>query len=362
MINIKTLPALPNPGYVTCANWSCVIDNQILFGGGSGFIRPLAKGGSKVLNNKIWMLDFIKNKWTIIDEYQVKIKNKNYGFCNGVSLKISNNKTAFIGGLKQVDNIISNSSDILICEWKNNKLNLKIFENVLPIDGEMVGAINNQMIACILGTNNKIVLIDFNKGNNSKPFEIIKIHNEKKFNVSGAQVTWNPIDKKWLFLGGYVNFNSNDLLNSNYFNLDQVLTFDNNNFDTFKVSNFKINSLTYLGSSIILDENSSNLLLVGGVNKIKFTKAVNQLSTLKNKELSNYKKRYFNFTLKYFCFNKRIVLINLKSRTLKTILFLPYGLAGNPNFIKWKNSFYILSGELKPGVRLKKPLKIIFKN
>lgn len=357
--NIKKLPALPNPGYVTCANWSCVIDNKILFGGGSGFINPLAKGGSKVLDNTIWLLDFVKNKWIIIAKHQLKIKGKNYGFCNGVSLKISNNKTVYIGGFKQVNNIISNSSDILICEWKNNKLNFKIFENVLPISGEMIGAINDQMIACVSGSDNKIVLIDFKSDSTLKPFKIIKTHIEKTFNINGAQISWNPIDKKWLFFGGYVSFNKNDISNSNYFNLNQVLAFDNDNFVAFKLANFRKNPLTYLGSSILLDENFYNLLLIGGVNKTKFTKAVYQLSTLKNEKLIRYKQKYFNFSFKYFNFNNRLTLINLKSKTLKTLLILPFGLAGNPNFIKWKNSFYILSGELKPGVRLKEPLKII---
>lgn len=216
------------------------------------------------------------------------------------------------------------------------------------------------MIACILGTNNKIVLIDFKNFDKAKTFKIIKEHNEKKFNISGAQIAWNSINKKWLFLDGYVNFNPSNLSNSNYFNLNQVLTFDNNNFVTFQISCYNKNSLTYLGSSTLLDEESSNLLLVGGVNKIKFTKAVYQLSTLKGKELEKYKQKYFNFSFKYFNFNNRLDLINLKTNTLKTVLFLPYGLAGSPNFIKWKNSFYILSGELKPGVRLEKPLKIIF--
>lgn len=358
--NIKTLVALPNPGYITCANWSCVIDNKVLFGGGSGFIEPLSKGGNKLLNNKIWLLNFVKNKWTIVDYHELKIKNKNYGFANGVSLKLSNNKTAHIGGLKQVNNVISNSSDILICEWKNNKLNLKIFENVLPISGEMTGSINDQMIACILGTNNKIILIDFKNFDQVKPFKIIKEHNEKKLNISGAQISWNPIDKKWLFFGGYVNFNPNNPSNSNYFNFDQVLAFDNNSFTSFKILNTRKKSLTYLGSSMLLDEKSSNLFLVGGVNKIKFVNAVYQLSTLKGEKLVKYKQKYFNFSPKYFNFNKRIDLINLETKTLKTISFLPYGLAGNPNLIKWKNSFYILSAELKPGVRLKRPLKITF--
>lgn len=191
---------------------------------------------------------FCENKRTIIAYHELKIKNNNYGFCNGVSLKLSNHKTAYIGGLKQVNNFISDSSDILICEWKNNQLSLKIFENVLPIGGEMTGAINEQMIACILGTNNKIVLIDFKNFDKAKPFKIIKEHNEKKFNISGAQIAWNSINKKWLFLGGYVNFNPSNLSNSNYFNLNQVLTFDNNNFVTFQISCYNKNSLTYLGS------------------------------------------------------------------------------------------------------------------
>ena len=76
------LKEMPNEGFKVAASMYGVLDNKIIVGGGSGFVKPLAEGGPKLLSNTIRLLSENKGEWIVHDEIKIFEKSLPYKFCN----------------------------------------------------------------------------------------------------------------------------------------------------------------------------------------------------------------------------------------------------------------------------------------
>ncbi|MGL5956030.1 MAG: cyclically-permuted mutarotase family protein, partial [Brevinema sp.] len=104
------------------------------------------------------------------------------------------------------------------------------------------------------------------------------------------------------------------------------------------------------GAAVALTADS--LLVLGGVNKEVFDDAVTQLGTLKGDELEAFRQDYFNRTPEQFNFSRQQMVYNIKENTWKSVGEIPfYGGAGPFPLVKKDNSVWLVSGEIKAGVR-----------
>lgn len=350
-MNFKEIRELPDDGFKVAASLYGVVDEKIIVGGGSGFIKPLCDGGPKCLSSKVRLLEEKNDDWLVLDEIEIKVDNKHVGFCNGASYVV-NNKIYYFAGLISVDGKISNSSSIIEISVINNKLNYKFLNDVLPFSGEVAGTKYNDDYFIICGKKNYLI--------NIKDSEFFVTENfiNPKVDISGALPISPKRDILYL-IGGYVPYDEN-MPDSNYFSENRMLVFEKGEIREIQLKNIENNPAVFLGSSIIAVD-YENLLIVGGVNKKIFLDAVFNLSTLKGFELDKFKKEYFNMTEKEFSFNNKLLWINLKSLNVLTLYEFNQGYAGNPAFVNIGNTFYILNGEVKAGVRLVKPVKFEFK-
>ncbi|MDE5545501.1 MAG: hypothetical protein K2I76_02725 [Malacoplasma sp.] len=349
-MKFEKLEKLPNDGFYTAASLYGVIKNEILLGGGSGFTVPLAEGGAKHLSNSIRLIENSGKKWIIKDQIKVVNKNLDYKFCNGFSALIDN-CIYYFGGLKIEGNgQIQESSDILKVWLNAGKIEYKIYENILPYKGEVTGTTyidNKVFIICKNECFITKIIIDSDKDT----FETNKIES-KDFIVNGAIPCF--VNGLIYIIGGYIPF-SKDNPNSNNFLETQLIKFDGASFVREKIENIEKDPCVFLGGSALTVGNK--VLIVGGVNKKCFQEAIHNLSTLKDNELAEYKKVYFNNSVEWFNFNKKLLSLDLDSKALHNIGEFDVGFAGNPSFIKIDSKYFILTSEIKAGVRLENPIK-----
>lgn len=348
------LNKLPNYDFDVTGTLTGVVDNKIIIGGGSGFIVPLSNGGNKILNNTIKLLSLENNEWIINDEIEILLNYSKYGFCNGTSIVVDENTIYYFGGLKSYNNEISNSKNIIEVKIVNGKISYKIYENILPFEGESIGTLY-QGKAYILNNGElyKISLNDFL--NDKKEFSFSKIKISE--NINNALLFSNS--KNIFLLGGYKPYDQNNANDSNYFYENRIIKISNGVAYKSQIKSFENNPPVFLGASTIkIDDNK--IMIVGGVNKEIFINAIYNLSILKNDELEIFKKKYFNMSEEEFNFNKEIFILDLNTFKLESLGLINHGLAGNPAILKYKNDIYVLNGETKAGTRLVKPIRLIY--
>lgn len=346
------LSPLPNDGYFVASNFYGILEGKILIGGGSGFIKPLAEGGPKLLSNSIRLITESNTNWEIHDQTSVEHHNEKYGFSNGASI-VGNKAIYFVGGIKNSGDKIIDSSDIIKVWIHDSKIKYKIYENVLPFQGETSG-IKISFNKAFISNKNNAYLMRIEKDDNGKEiFNITKIATPNTL-INGSLFASDG--KKVYIMGGYKSFQKDDN-NSNKFLVNNFSVWDDAKIENEKLVNFKDDPCTFLGSSALL-QNENHVLIVGGVNEQMFTDAIKNLSTLTGEKLDSYKKTYFNKSVKEFNFNNKLISLNLMTSKLSVLGEFKNGFAGNPTFIKVDDYYYILTAEIKAGVRLGKPIKI----
>ncbi|MBD5446083.1 MAG: hypothetical protein HDR31_02055 [Mycoplasma sp.] len=341
------LKEMPNEGFKVAASMYGVLDNKIIVGGGSGFVKPLAEGGPKLLSNTIRLLSENKGEWIVHDEIKIFEKSLPYKFCNGASI-FFNNKIYYFAGLKTENDNIVPSSDVIEVEVVNNKIKWKLYINVLPFSGEATGSLfKDKFIIACGSTSYEISFTESSFSCRKNAFNL-------DIDVNGCLLSTTKKENLYL-LGGYKPYKEGDIESNKFFE-NKISKFTGYSFETKELKNIKDNPCVFLGASYLpFDER--HILVVGGVNKEKFLDAIYNLSVLKDQELQNFKNNYFNETEEWFAFNKNLILIDVVSREVVTIGKFPHGLAGNPAFIKLNDAYYILNGEVKAGVRLNNPIK-----
>lgn len=348
------LNKIPNYDFNVTGTLTGVIDNKIVLGGGSGFVIPLSDGGNKVLNNTIKVLSIEKNEWIIHDEVKLELNYSKYGFSNGASIIVDNNTMYYFGGLQFYNEEISNSRNIIEVKVFNGKISYKIYENILPFNGESLGTFYQEN-AYIL-SNGELYKISFNNSFDDKrkfSFSKIKIGED----ISGSILFSNS--KGVYILGGYKQYDFNDANNSNLFYENRIIKISNNIAYKSKIKNFDKDPPVFLGASTLKISNSK-IMIVGGVNKRVFIDAMYNFSILENNELNTYKNKYFKMSESEFKFNKEVFILDLNDFKLESLGLINHGLAGNPGLVKYNNDIYILNGETKPGIRLVKPIRLIY--
>ncbi|MGL4677626.1 MAG: cyclically-permuted mutarotase family protein [Brevinema sp.] len=105
------------------------------------------------------------------------------------------------------------------------------------------------------------------------------------------------------------------------------------------------------GAAVPLTEDA--LLVLGGVNKEVFDDAVTQLGVLKGEELEIFRQDYFNRSPEQFNFSRQQMVYNIKENTWKSVGEIPfYGGAGPFPLVKKDSTVWLVSGEIKAGVRV----------
>lgn len=348
------LNKIPNYDFNVVGTLTGIIDNKIILGGGSGFLTPLSESGNKILNNTIKLLSLENNEWIINDEIEVELNYSKYGFCNGASIIVDENTIYYFGGLKFYNDEISNSKNIIEIKVFDGKISYKIYENILPFEGESTGIFHQGFGYVLCGGN--LYKINFNSFiNNKNQFNFLKIKINE--NLNGSLLFSNS--KNIYLLGGYKPYDINSVSDSNLFYETRIIKITNNIAYKSRIKNFDKNPPVFLGSSSIMISNDK-VMIVGGVNKDVFIDAMNNLSILENDELEIYKNKYFNMSENEFNFNKEIFLLDLNNFKIESLGMINHGLAGNPALVHYDNDIYILNGETKLGGRLVKPIRLIY--
>lgn len=350
------LNKIPNYDFDVTATLTGVLGNKIVLGGGCGFTTPLINGGTKVLDTKIRLLELKHDEWFLLDEVELELNYSKYGFSNGASFVIDENTMYYFGGLKFVDGKVLNSKDVIEIKVIGKTLNYIIHENVLPFEGEVSGTLN-QGYGYILSADNlyKINFNDFVHENDFKEFHFSKIGISE--NINGALIFSNSTGV--YLLGGYKPYDGLDINRSNLFYESRIIKVKNNLAYKSSIKNFETDPPIFFGSTA-LNMGNNKIMIIGGVNKDVFLNAILNFSILKDEELNAYKKKYFGMSADEFKFNKEIFILDLNTFKLETLGAISHGLAGTPSIIKYNNRYYILNGETKAGVRLTKPLKLIY--
>lgn len=341
------LKEIPNDGFKVAASMYGVLDNKIIIGGGSGFVKPLAEGGPKLLSNTIRLLSESNGDWIVHHETKVFKDGLPYKFCNGASI-VFNNKMYYFAGLKVENENIVASADILEVEVVNNKIEWKLHQDILPFKGESTGSLFEEKFIVICGDTSYEISFDglsFICKKNAFDFEI---------DVNGSLIATTK--KGYLYLlGGYKPYKENSYESNKFFE-NRISKFTGFSFETRELKNLSDNPCVFLGaSSLPFDE--KHILVIGGVNKEMFLDAIYNLSVLKDEALQAFKDDYFNRTEEEFGFNKRLLLVDVVTKKVVSIGIFPHGFAGNPAFIQLNDFYYILNGEVKAGVRLNNPIK-----
>lgn len=342
------LKELPNDGFKIAASMYGVLDNKFIIGGGSGFIKPLAEGGPKLLSNTIRLLSENNGEWIVHQEVKVFKDGLPYKFCNGASI-VYDNKLYYFAGLKIEDEgSIVPSADIIEVEIINGKINWKIYRDILPFQGETTGTLFENKFILICG--NTSYEVSFEDPN----FTCKKNAFDTEDDVNGTLVS--TTENGYLYLiGGYKPFEANNP-DSNKFLETKISRFTGFSFETRELKNLTNESCVFFGGSC-LPYDKNHILVIGGVNKEKFIDAIYNLSVLKDEALKTFKDHYFNMSEEEFGFNKKLLLVDVVTKKVISIGTFPHGFAGNPAFVKLNNTYYILNSEIKAGVRLENPIK-----
>lgn len=350
-MNFKEIKELPNDGYKIASSLCGVINKNIIVGGGYGYIKPLSEGGEMILSSKIRLLTENNGEWILHDEVEVKHEGQKIGFCKGASFVLGD-KLYYLAGITSDDNETICSSSVIEVSINNNKISYKFLKDILPFSGEVLGTKYNDDIFLIC--RNKNFLIKINNSN----FDIIENFLNFTGNISGSLPISPKRDVLYL-IGGYVPY-VGDVPDSNYFIDNRIIIFKNGQIKEIQLKNIENNPVVFLGSSIIAVD-YENILIIGGVNKKIFLEDQFNLATLRGKKLEIFKRKYFNKSEKEFKYNNKLLWINLNSLNVLPLFEFNNGYSSNPRFVNIDSNFYIIDGEIKPGIHLSKPIKFEFK-
>ncbi|WP_426710915.1 cyclically-permuted mutarotase family protein [Cetobacterium sp. SF1] len=313
------------------------INNKIIIAGGANFpYKSVLEGGAKKHYPDLYVLEEKNGKLETINHQLLKQET---GYGSTVSTE---NGIYYIGGAN--DSGISNKIYHLTLT-KDNKINVhEIGELPFTYFGGTI-AIKNNILYIVNGKHNGKDSNDFYSYNliTKETKKLPNYPGEARSQSVGQILNNGQSDAFYVFSGG-----SNIAYTDGF-----AYNFNTNKWE--KVNSVKVNNkeISLLGASSV-KLNNNELLVIGGFNKEVYDNAVKNLSTLKDKQLQNFKEKYFTTDPQDFNWNKNILIYNAKDNTWKSIGEVPFNAPCGEGLVLIGNKLYSINGEIKPGVRTEK--------
>lgn len=313
------------------------INDYIIVAGGANFpYKSVLEGGAKKHYPDLYVLKDMNGKLETIHHQQL---NQETGYGSTVSIP---NGLIYIGGA--YDSGISNKVYMLTLD-STNKVDVKeIGELPFTYFGGVVAYKNNKLYLAAGKQDGK----DSNK---FYEYDLTTKQTKELANFPGAnraqsvgQILNNgQEDLLYVFSGG-----ANIAFTDGY-----AYSFKTNKW--MKTNSVKLNNkeISLLGASSV-KLNDNELLVIGGFNKEVYDHAVKNLSTLKDKDLQEFKTKYFTTDPVDFNWNKEILIYNAKTNNWKSLGEVPFNAPCGEGLVLIGNKIYSINGEIKPGVRTEK--------
>lgn len=311
------------------------LEDYIVVAGGANFpYKPVLEGGAKKNYPDLYMLKDNNGKLEVIAHKQLASET---GYGASVTTE---NGIYYIGGTS--DKAVSN--EILLLTLNKDKKDITVSKvGELPFTFHSgTATYRNEKLYIVAGKQ------DGKDSNNFYQYDLVTKQIEALPNFPGEKRA-QPIsqilkkgNKEMLFVfsGG-----SNIAYTDGY-----AYDFDTKQWQ--KAADVKLNGydISLLGASSV-KLNESELLVVGGFNKTIYDDAVKNLGTLKDKQLQEFKTKYFTTDPQDFNWNKNILIFNANTNSWKTIGEVPFNAPCGEGLILIGNKIYSINGEIKPGVR-----------
>lgn len=332
------------------ASYSALIDGNIIVAGGANFPDKLGfEGGSKALYDEVLMYNFDDETWRQVGTLPQKS-------AYGVSIN-SINGTYWIGG--NTDSTSLNS--VYHVTLKDGEVNLNQLVSLpASMDNFAGGEINNKLFVAggsVDGiASNSIYMLDLNDDD-----KWIKLLDFPGIPRVQPVISCLEIDgKEYLFLlGGFFTGDSQNIPAM----ATDILRFDisENKWDVVGAQiDDNLNPFS-LGGATAMPYDNRYIICFGGVNHDVFLDAIStqyaighddNLSSdekaVKNLEFS---KNYMTQPIEYYNFNKEVRAFDTHLGVWTTIESNDNCARAGATLVSGKDSFYLVQGELKPGVR-----------
>lgn len=307
------------------------VGDYIIAGGGANFPdKPVAESGTKKLYPDVYVLRQKNGRLEQVNHTKLK-----YEIGYGSSITDSEG-VYYVGGSS--DNKEANNVTLFTVDKKGN-LKEKLIGDLPFTFSDGIAVKHGNYIYVGLGKqdgkpSNKMYKFDIKTG---KTTEIAAIPGEQTRNQSVSQVLNDEI---YVFSGG-----------------DKVAYTDGYKYDIAnnkweKVADVKIEdkAISLLGASSV-KLNEDEMLVIGGFDKTVYDYAVEKLGTLKDKELYEFKQKYFGADPSELRWNKKMLIYNAKDNKWSTIGEVPFDAPCGAGLIADGGKIYSINGEIKPGTR-----------
>lgn len=311
------------------------IDSYVVVGGGANFPHgTVLEGGPKVYYKDIFLMKETNEKLEVVKHSELPFETahgSSYTTPEGIY---------YVGG--NLSTGISNK--VLLISLKENKKELEINDM-----GEIPFTLTNGTI--VVKDKNIFILPGKENGKDSKNFyryNTVTKKTEKLANFPGevrsqsvSQILKVNGKEKMFVFSGMSNITHTD---------GWAFDFEKNSWT--KVADIVINKekITLAGGTSV-KLNSSEMMVIGGVNKEYFDNAVKQLGTLKGDELSKFKQDYFGAEPNDYKFNKVMAIYNAETNSWRTAGDIPFQAPAGAAVVKVGNKIFSINGEIKAGVR-----------
>lgn len=306
------------------------VGNYILIGGGANFPEESAAvGGTKKLYPDVYLLKAQSGTLQEVSHIQLE-----YEIAYGSSIT-TDKGVYYIGGSSDPEA----AKYITLFTEKSGKINTeKIGELPFTLsdgfavereDKIYVGAGKQDGTA-----SNRFYCFDIKTGETK---ELKPVPGQETRNQSVAQILNN---KLYVFSGG------DKVAYTDGYQYD----FDKNEWS--KIADVEVNGekISLLGaSSVALNENE--MLVLGGFHKETYDNAVEQLNSLKDEALANFKAGYFGADPWEFQWNRKILIYNAAQNRWKSIGEVPFDAPCGAGLVLNGGKIYSMNGEIKPGTR-----------
>lgn len=340
------------------ASYAALIDGKVIVAGGANFPGKLGfEGGTKALYDEIMIYDSDSESWSVIG----KLPDKS---AYGVSLSISDNVAIWLGGNSDTSSL----STTYKVSLDDEIVSVEPFVN-LPV------AIDN-FAGCTI--NNKLFVGGgVADGKPSKSFYMLNVESDKEWvqlpDIPGlprVQPVMSAIKidgKEYVYLLG--GFFGGDKDNTPTMATD-VLCYDVEIKEWTRVGeqiDAETNNPFSLGGATAMTLDDRYIVCFGGVNYDIFLDAISTQYSIGNditlsveeKGTKNleFSKHYMTQPVEYYNFNKECRIFDTQTGTWTTIDITPNAARAGATIVYNDNEFYLVQGELKPGVRSPETMK-----
>lgn len=336
------------------AAYAAYIGNHLVVAGGCNFPdKPPYEGGAKIYYNDIMMLDSTNpTSWKHVGRLPVEA-------AYGVSLSLNDNSAVWLGG--------NNDSTLLTDVYKITIESDHVHMHALP---NLPAAMDN-FAGCALG--NALFVAGGNAdGKPTNAFYTLNTHQENEDwqqlpdypgtpRVQPVMAAVELEGKPYVYLLG--GFFGGDTIRQPEVATD-ILRYDikEKKWEVIGTQIDPDNGMPFsLGGATMLAVHNQYLLAIGGVNYTVFLDALTSIHNNtydseidddeRQQKARNFSLNYMTRPVEFYQFNQAYRLYDIITNSWTTIDNAPQGARAGATLVGSSNQFYVVQGEIKPGVR-----------